>query len=157
MNLFDDIKSRSLLYAKGLLFLALGSLACAIILHENPSFRTITLLVIAIWAFCRFYYFLFYVLEHYAGRNRKYAGILDALAYLLKKRHGKTEHAGFWAEGYSCFCDTLSEEERERLAPLKAELKQACEPEHKVRLKQEIAAIKAEFRQKRKAAGQSLY
>jgi hypothetical protein len=41
------------------------------------------LLGVAIWAWCRFYYFLFYVLEHYAGQKRPYAGIFDALKSCL--------------------------------------------------------------------------
>jgi hypothetical protein len=42
-------------------------------------------LVIGVWGFCRFYYYLFYVLERYAGRDRKYAGIVDALRKLPQK------------------------------------------------------------------------
>lgn len=83
MNLFSDIKSRRLLIAKGFLFLLLGLLAIAAILYEHPNLRTAGLLFIAIWAFCRLYYFLFYVLENYAGRKQKYAGLLDAMFYLL--------------------------------------------------------------------------
>ncbi len=86
MNLLADIKSRRLLLAKGLLFLALGLLAIAAILYENPNLRTAALLLIAIWAFCRFYYFLFYVIEHYAGRNQKYAGLFDAIVYILNSK-----------------------------------------------------------------------
>ena len=86
MKLFADIKSRGLLLTKGFLFLVLGLLAFATILYENQNLHTLALLVIAIWSFCRFYYFLFYVLENYAGRNQKYAGILDALSYLLKTK-----------------------------------------------------------------------
>lgn len=84
MNILADIKSRGLLFTKGALFLGLGLLASATILYESPSFRTLVLLMVAIWAFCRFYYFLFYVLENYAGRERKYAGVLDAVCYLIK-------------------------------------------------------------------------
>ena len=44
-----------------------------------------------VWAGCRFYYFLFHVLEAYAGRGRPYSGLFDALRYALKgepKRQG---------------------------------------------------------------------
>lgn len=92
MNLSADIKSRGLLLTKGLLFLALGLLASSLILFDQPTLRTLALLSIAIWAFCRFYYFLFYVLEHYAGRNQKYAGIFDALAYLVKPKNSAETH-----------------------------------------------------------------
>lgn len=83
MKLLDDIKSEKVLHLKGFLFLALGIVAASLLLYDNLSIRTIALLMITIWAFCRFYYFLFYVLEKYAGRDRKYAGIIDAIAYLF--------------------------------------------------------------------------
>lgn len=75
-----------LLHAKGFLFLVLGLLSAGAILIESQNIRTILLLIITIWAFCRFYYYLFYVLEKYIGRDQKYAGILDALKYILRRR-----------------------------------------------------------------------
>lgn len=86
MRLFEDIKSRWLLHAKGFLFLFLGLVAGAMILVDSMNLRTAALLLIAVWGFCRFYYYLFYVLENYAGRERKYAGILDAIRYLLTRK-----------------------------------------------------------------------
>jgi len=86
MNLNSDIKSKMLLHAKGFLFLVLGLLSAGAILIESQNIRTILLLIITIWAFCRFYYYLFYVLEKYIGRDQKYAGILDALKYILRRR-----------------------------------------------------------------------
>ena len=86
MTLSRDIKSTRLLHAKGALFLLLGLFACAGILLEMPTLRTLVLLGIGIWSFCRFYYYLFYVLEKYAGRDRKYAGLLDALKYVVTRK-----------------------------------------------------------------------
>lgn len=86
MRLTDDIRSKPLLHAKGLLFLLAGLVAVGGILIESPTLRTAALLLIGIWCFCRFYYYLFYVLEHYAGRGRPYAGVLDALRYVLARR-----------------------------------------------------------------------
>ncbi len=83
MRLFQDIRSKRLLHAKGFLFLLVGLLAGVALLLESPRLQTLMLLLIAIWAFCRFYYYQFYVLENYAGRERKYAGIFDALKYIL--------------------------------------------------------------------------
>jgi hypothetical protein len=85
MRLFQDIQSKALLHAKGWLFLLVGLMAGGALLLESPTLRTALLLLIALWAFCRFYYYLFYVLENYAGRGRKYAGIFDALAYLFTR------------------------------------------------------------------------
>jgi hypothetical protein len=84
MNIHRDITSKWLLHAKGFLFLVVGLLAAATIYLQAQSLRTILLLIVTIWSFCRFYYYLFYVLEKYIGRDRKYAGILDAVKYLLK-------------------------------------------------------------------------
>ena len=66
-------------------------LASGLLLYESPDSRTMILLVIAVWSFCRFYYFLFYVLERYAGRDQKYAGVMDALVYVLKSCAAKRE------------------------------------------------------------------
>jgi hypothetical protein len=88
MNLKSDITQKWLLHAKGFLFLVTGLIAAGLIYFDSQNIRTIGLLAAVIWAFCRFYYYLFYVLEHYAGRDRKYAGIVDALKYILKRRGG---------------------------------------------------------------------
>ena len=84
MNLSDDIKSPRLLKMKGILFGLLGLVAAVLLLVTSPTVQTAILLVITIWAFCRFYYFLFYVLENYAGRKRPYAGIWDALKEIFQ-------------------------------------------------------------------------
>lgn len=86
MSLSRDITSKPLLHAKGLLFLLTGLIALGGVLLESPRLRTAALLAIGVWAFCRFYYYLFYVLENYAGRGRRYAGLLDALRYILTRR-----------------------------------------------------------------------
>jgi hypothetical protein len=89
VSIFGDIKSVWLLHAKGFLFLVAGIIAFVGILREMPHWRVAALLAVGTWAFCRFYYYLFYVLENYAGRNQRYAGILDALKYLLIRKKKK--------------------------------------------------------------------
>jgi hypothetical protein len=86
MNPFQDIRSKGLLHAKGLLFLVIGVIGCGAVLLEVPTLRVAFALGAGIWGFCRFYYYLFYVLENCAGRDRKYAGLYDALRYLLIRR-----------------------------------------------------------------------
>jgi hypothetical protein len=86
MDLNRDLKSPAALISKGWLFLLLGLAAGGLLLAEDFSLRRLALLAIAVWAFCRFYYFLFYVLEHYAGRERPYAGVLDALKWSLGRK-----------------------------------------------------------------------
>ena len=84
MKLNRDLTSKRWLHIKGWLFLFMGIFAAALLLAESFSLRNFALLLIATWSFCRFYYFLFYVLERYAGRERRYAGIVDALLYLVR-------------------------------------------------------------------------
>jgi hypothetical protein len=88
MRFNRDITSKWLLHAKGFMFLIAGLIAAGLILAGSPNLRTLVLLIITIWAFCRFYYYLFYVLERYVGKETRYAGILDALKYVVKSRAG---------------------------------------------------------------------
>ncbi len=85
MKLTDDLKSPRLIHAKGWLFLLLGLLAAAGLLLDSPHLHTALLLAVIVWSFCRFYYYLFYVLERYLGKDRPYAGLLDALCFIIKK------------------------------------------------------------------------
>lgn len=85
MNIMGDIKSPWLLQAKGVLFLLLGLFSAGLLFAQVPTLKTVVLLGITIWAFCRFYYFLFYVLERYMGRDKRFAGFFDALKFLLTK------------------------------------------------------------------------
>jgi len=73
---------------------------------------------------------------------------------MMKRKDGNT---GFWEPGCSIFQDELAKEERERLGPLKAELKTTADPLRRDDLRREIAAIKAEFKTKRKNARYSLF
>ena len=86
MKITGDLKSARLIYLKGLLFLITGTLAAMTILIESPTLQTAFLLGIAIWSFCRLYYFMFYVIEKYVDGNYKFAGITSFLIYLLNKR-----------------------------------------------------------------------
>lgn len=86
MNPGRDIKSPAVLRLKGGLFLLLGIIAAALLLVDDFNWQRLVLLLIAVWAFCRFYYFLFHVLQGYAGRERPYAGLFDALKWALRGR-----------------------------------------------------------------------
>ncbi len=81
-----DITSPTLLYIKGGLFLLLGILAAGGILFMFPDLRLAALLAIAIWAFCRAYYFIFYVIQHYVDPSYKFAGLIDFARYVLRRR-----------------------------------------------------------------------
>jgi len=84
-----DIKSPTLLYAKGGLMLAVGVLAGALLIADSPNARTVALLAIAVWGFCRAYYFVFYVIEHYVDPGFKFAGLTSFIRYVIHKRSGK--------------------------------------------------------------------
>ncbi len=71
---------------KGLLFLLVGLLASALLLIEHPDLRTAVLLALTIWCFCRFYYFAFYVIEHYVDASCRFSGLWSFAKYLLARR-----------------------------------------------------------------------
>jgi hypothetical protein len=80
-----DIRDPRLLYLKGALFLLLGCLASGLLIWENPSVRVGLLLAIAVWAFARAYYFVFYVIEHYIDDRYKFAGLWSFARYLARR------------------------------------------------------------------------
>lgn len=86
MKLGGDLKSPWLIHAKGILFVVIGLAAAGLLFAELPTLRTALLLATMIWAFCRFYYYLFYVLERYLGREKRFAGAFDAIRHLLGRR-----------------------------------------------------------------------
>jgi len=75
---------------KGVLFLFLGILAAALLFFERPTLRVAALLVIAIWSFCRFYYFAFYVLERYVDPSFRFSGLLALARHLIATRSRKS-------------------------------------------------------------------
>ncbi len=81
-----DLRSKNLIVLKGLLFLLMIVLAAGAIFYFAPSWRTLVLLLVLIWASARFYYFLFYVLYAYVDSRYKYAGIVALLKSLARKQ-----------------------------------------------------------------------
>jgi hypothetical protein len=79
-----NITSPGLIRLKGILFLLVGLLAAVLLLIENPSFKAAGLLAIAVWCFCRFYYFAFYVIEHYVDSSYRFSGLWSFFRYLTK-------------------------------------------------------------------------
>jgi hypothetical protein len=71
---------------KGLLFLLLGLLAAVLLLFERPTMKAGLLLTLAVWCFCRFYYFAFYVIEHYVDPSFRFSGLLSFMRYLMMGR-----------------------------------------------------------------------
>ena len=71
---------------KGILFLLIGMVAAALIFVDRPDWKTAGLLVLAIWSFCRFYYFAFYVIEKYVDPGYKFSGLISFAKYLFRRR-----------------------------------------------------------------------
>jgi hypothetical protein len=72
-----DIKSPRLLYAKGALMLLVGLFASTLLIADRPTLKAVLLLSIAVWGFCRAYYFAFFVIQHYIDPGFRYAGLID--------------------------------------------------------------------------------
>ncbi len=81
-----DLKNPKLIYLKAALFLLIGLMSAGLLLLERPQWKTAVLLVLAVWAFARLYYFMFHVIEHYVDSAYRFAGVFSFLAYLFRKR-----------------------------------------------------------------------
>ena len=81
-----DLKNPRLIWLKGVLFLTIGSIASWLLLLETPTLKVAMLLGLSVWGFCRFYYFAFYVIEHYVDPTYRFAGLLDFARYALGRR-----------------------------------------------------------------------
>jgi hypothetical protein len=81
-----DLTNPKLIKLKGILFLFIGILSSALLLVHAPNLTVALLLIIAIWSFCRFYYFAFYVIQHYVDPRFKFAGLWDFARYMVGRR-----------------------------------------------------------------------
>jgi hypothetical protein len=71
---------------KGSLMLLSGLMAAGMLFAQNQSLLTGFLLGCVIFGFCRFYYFLFYVIQNYVDPDFRYSGVFDALKHLFRKK-----------------------------------------------------------------------
>ena len=85
MKQLGDIKSARIIHLKGWLFLIVSLLAVSALLIPAFSWQDLALIAIALWAICRWYYYLFYVIEHYVDSEFKFASISDAIRYLIRR------------------------------------------------------------------------
>ena len=79
---------------KGGLFLLLGVLSAALILIELPSLKLAALLALTIWCFCRFYYFAFYVIQHYVDPSYRFSGLWSFAKYCWSKESRPQDGSG---------------------------------------------------------------
>jgi len=80
-----DLTNPTWIKLKGALFLLLGIAAAILLWLEQPTLKVALLLMLAIWCFCRAYYFAFYVIEHYVDPRFKFSGLGSFLAYLMRR------------------------------------------------------------------------
>jgi hypothetical protein len=57
------------------LFLALGLMSPTALLLADSKLTQAAILAVTVWAFCRLYYFLFYVIEHYVDPSFRFRGL----------------------------------------------------------------------------------
>ena len=81
-----DLQSKKWIVAKGIMFAGIAGATAALILIELPSVKLAVQLLLLVWASCRFYYFLFYVLERYVDPTMRYAGLFDLLMGMRQRR-----------------------------------------------------------------------
>ena len=82
-----DLKSKNWIIAKGVMFFGISVTTGALIFIEMPTLKLAALLILLVWASCRFYYFLFYVLEKYVDPTLRYAGLWDLMMGMKRRRH----------------------------------------------------------------------
>jgi hypothetical protein len=81
-----DLLNHKLIWAKAILFLALGVTASSLLIAEAASTKAALLLAVSVWAFCRLYYFAFYVINHYLDPTYRFSGLISVILYILRKR-----------------------------------------------------------------------
>ena len=87
--MLGDLKSARLILLKGMMFLLTGIIAFSIICLLTQSWEVAILMTICIWAFCRFYYFAFYVIKHYVDPDYKFSSLYSFFKYLLRSRKAR--------------------------------------------------------------------
>lgn len=79
-----DLSDPRVIKLKGLLFLVIGVVSSGLLVLETPTPRHGLLLAMAVWGFCRAYYFAFYVIEHYVDPEFRFSGLGDFVMYLVR-------------------------------------------------------------------------
>jgi hypothetical protein len=85
-KLFTPELNKKLIYLKGILFLIIGIVGFLYCLLLNFSIFFFFMLVLTIWAWCRLYYFMFYVITKYVDPDYKFSSIFNFLQYLMRKK-----------------------------------------------------------------------
>jgi hypothetical protein len=81
-----DLSNPFWIKLKGLLFLFIGIAAIVLLFLDSPTLKTAVLLAVAVWGFCRAYYFAFYVIEKYVDPRYKFSGLISFARYFFRRR-----------------------------------------------------------------------
>lgn len=84
--MFGDLKSHRLMFLKAGLFLVIGVASLGLLFVYAPTWPTVVLSLLAVWAFARAYYFAFYVIEKYIDPSFRFDGLISVARHLLAKR-----------------------------------------------------------------------
>jgi hypothetical protein len=87
-----DLHDPALIWLKGILFLVIALVSCALVWLESRTVKNALFLAVGLWAFARAYYFAFYVIEHYVDPQFRYSGLGSLLRYILT--HKKRDRRG---------------------------------------------------------------
>jgi hypothetical protein len=89
-----DLTNPRFIKLKGLLFLVLGFITSGLLILEHPTWKVGSLLALCVWCFCRFYYFAFYVIEHYVDASYRFSGLWSFARYLGQRRNQGNDETG---------------------------------------------------------------
>ena len=90
-SVWGDLQNPRVIWAKGILFVLLGCLSAGVLIARSADLTEVALLCVSIWAFCRAYYFAFYVIEHYVDPGFRFDGLISFLKYAFAKSRSKKQ------------------------------------------------------------------
>jgi hypothetical protein len=93
-----DLTSFASMKLKAALFVVIGLFSGALLVFgpDFSAWQRALLLAMCVWAFCRAYYFAFYVIEKYVNSSYRFSGLVSAMSYLARsKLSGEVANTSF--------------------------------------------------------------
>lgn len=81
----QDLLDSKWMFVKAGLLVAIGLISASLLIASNSGWETVILLLLAIWSFCRAYYFAFYVIQRYIDPTFKFSGLFSALKFVFQR------------------------------------------------------------------------
>jgi len=81
-----DLRNSAAMWTKAVLFLLIGITASVLLLLEVGTLKGALLLGLSLWAFCRAYYFAFYVIEKYVDPQFRFSGLISFARYWFRRK-----------------------------------------------------------------------